>query len=105
MSTKRNGALGRGAVPENQAGGRSTANGTRLADVARLAERQSYVIRVAVTLANGQCRVQHYASLHAAVKAEERARARGCEAVLALARVVPVGIITADELDVLRGDL
>lgn len=69
-----------------------------------LASRESYVIRVAVTLTNGQTRTQHYASLHAAVRAEERARGRGCAAVLALARVVPVGIVTGDELDVLRGD-
>lgn len=78
---------------------------TKASEVLRLAERESYVVRVVSTLSNGMVKCQHYASLHAAVKAEERARARGCDAVLSLARVVPVGIITADELAILRGDL
>lgn len=97
--------------PSRETGASNESLGARLTskctgpDLQTLAARESYVVRVAVTLTNGQTRTQHYASLHAAVKAEERARARGCSAVLALARVVPVGIIVADELDTLRGDL
>jgi len=74
-------------------------------DLEVLAARQTFVIRVATSLANGQTRVQHYTSLHAAVKSEERARARGCYAVLTLARVVPVGIVTQAELEALRSDV
>lgn len=63
------------------------------ADLELLAARTGYVIRTVATLANGAARVQHYASLHAATKAQERARARGCDAILTLCKVVPVGLI------------
>lgn len=74
-------------------------------DLALLARRQGYVVRVVTTMTNGRTRAQHYASLHAAVKAEERAHARGCEAVLMLCRVVPVGTISTAELDAIAADM
>lgn len=73
-------------------------------DLATLAAKSSYAIRCVQTLRTGQTRTQVYSNLPAAIRAVERARARGCEAVLSLVRIVPVGIVTDDELDVLRRD-
>lgn len=67
-------------------------------DVARLSSRTGYVVRAVTTLTNGRSKVYHFASLHSAVKAKERAEARGCIAVLSLCTVAPVGVITDAEL-------
>lgn len=95
---KRKGPAGNGTSSEDQAGGRSTAILPDPTDVARLATLSGYVIRTVTTMTNGRAKTQHYASLHAASRAKERAEARGCVAVLTLCRVAPVGIITEDEL-------
>lgn len=81
----------------------STQYGTT-ADLATLAAKASYAIRCVQTLRSGQTRVQCYSNLPAAIRAADRAKARGCEAVLSLVRIVPVGIVADDELDVLRRD-
>lgn len=69
-----------------------------IAEVARRAELTGHVIRAVTTMTNGRIKVQHYASLHAAVRAQERAEARGCVCVLSLCRVVPVPFEGIDEL-------
>lgn len=61
-----------------------------LAEVERRADLTGYVVRAVTTMTNGAVKVQHYASLHAAVRAAERAERRGCLCVLSLCRVVPV---------------
>lgn len=105
LPSKRNATAGNGGAPEDQAGGRSTAIMPDPHDLVRQARRQGYVVRAVTTMTNGRTKVQHYASLHAAVKAEERARARGCLAVLSLCKVVPVGIVSSDELAAIASDL
>lgn len=74
-------------------------------DLAVRAASTGYVIRAVMTMTNGRTRVQHFASLHSAVRAQERAEDRGCECVLSLCRVTPVGVISADpdEIGVGRG--
>lgn len=67
-------------------------------DLARRAELTGHVVRVVATLRNGQTRVQHYTNLPAAIRATERADARGCAAVMSLCRVVPVPHVDLDEL-------
>lgn len=68
-------------------------------DLAALAGRAGFVVRVASTMTNGRRKLQHYASLHAAVAAQERAEARGCEAHLVLCKVTPVGPIPESVAD------
>lgn len=80
----------------------STRSTSSLAEVERRADLTGYVVRAVTTLANGTVRVQHYASLHAAVRAAERAEARGCACVLGLCRVVPVERVDLDVEAVLR---
>lgn len=65
-------------------------------DLERRAELTSHVVRVVSTLRNGQTRVQHYTNLPAAIRATERAEARGCVAVMSLCRVVPVPLVELD---------
>ena len=67
-------------------------------DLARRAEMTGHVVRVVATLRNGQVRAQHYTNLPAAIRATERAEARGCTAVMSLCRVVPVPYVHLDEL-------
>lgn len=69
---------------------------TDLTDLVRRAEMAGYVVRVTTTLANGAVRVQHYASLHSAVKAHDRAAARGVSCVLTLCRVIPTEHVRLD---------
>ncbi len=73
-----------------------------LAEVERRADLTGYVVRAVTTLANGTVRVQHYASLHAAVKAAGRAERRGCVCVLSLCRVVPVERVVLEDEAVAR---
>lgn len=67
-------------------------------DLAALAARRGYVIRVTRTLSNGGTRSQHYSSLHAALRGKERAEAAGCVADLVLCRVEPVGPVLRPEV-------
>lgn len=69
---------------------------TDLADLVRRAEMAGYVVRATTTLANGVVKVQHYASLHSAVKAHDRAAARGTTCVLTLCRVLPTVHVEID---------
>lgn len=69
------------------------------AEVERRADMTGYVVRAVMTTTHGVVKVQHYASLHAAVKAQERAERRGCLCSLTLCRVVPVPGVLLDELE------
>ena len=73
-----------------------------LAEVERRAELTGYVVRAVTTMTNGAVKVQHYASLHAAVKAAGRAERRGCVCVLSLCRVVPVERLVLEDEAVAR---
>lgn len=70
-----------------------------LSEVERRADMTGYVVRAVMTTTHGVVKVQHYASLHAAVKAQERAERRGCLCSLTLCRVVPVPGVLLDELE------
>ena len=74
------------------------------AEVERRAELTGYVVRAVTTLTNGVVKVQHYASLHAAVRAAERAEKRGCLCVLSLCRVVPVERVELADLEAVDHD-
>ena len=98
LTTNESRPAGNGAAIKNT-GGRSGVESTEpvrlshraaLAEVERRADLTGYVVRAVTTMTNGAVKVQHYASLHAAVRAAERAERRGCVCVLSLCRVVPV---------------
>lgn len=81
----------RGGVQKINGATRSESHSTDiLAVLHRRADLEGYVVRAVTTMTNGHVKTQHFNSLHAAVRAQERAEARGCECVLSLCRVVPV---------------
>lgn len=95
LDVKRNRpGMGPEAVSKSFGGDTPTVQG----DLERRAELTGHVVRVVTTLRNGQTRVQHYTNLPAAIRATERADARGCAAVMSLCRVIPVPHVALDEL-------
>lgn len=83
----------RGDVQKINEATRSDTQSTEiLAELHRRADLEGYVVRAVTTMTNGHVKAQHFNSLHAAVRAQERAEARGCECVLSLCRVVPVSV-------------